>query len=138
VRLRRALGPLLVTLAFVGILFIGIFPTRTYLTQREATHAATERLEVLGEENQVLEARVRQLKSDAEIERLAREQYNLVRPGEEAYALLPPPATTPAPDDPDAGEHPAGELAAPPEGADGTETGRNVLQRVWDGISSLL
>ena len=31
------------------------------------------------------------LKTDEEVERLAREQYNLVRPGEESYAILPPP-----------------------------------------------
>jgi cell division protein FtsB len=29
------------------------------------------------------------LHTDAAIERLAREQYNLVKPGEEAYAILP-------------------------------------------------
>ena len=32
------------------------------------------------------------LSTDAEIERLARQWYNLVFPGEEAYAVLPPPA----------------------------------------------
>ena len=40
---------------------------------------------------------VDQLRSDEEIERLAR-QYNLVKPGEESYFLLPQPtATTVAP-----------------------------------------
>ncbi len=88
---RRALWPLLVSVVFVGVLFAGVFPTRTWLAQRAATANAQERVDVLRSENQALEERARLLQDDAEIERLAREQYGLVRPGEEAYAILPPP-----------------------------------------------
>ena len=44
--------------------------------------------------------RVEALGTDEEIERIAREQYNLVFPGEEAYGILP--ATPPPPVVPDA------------------------------------
>jgi cell division protein FtsB len=97
---RRAVWPLLAGLVVVGLLFVGVFPTRAWLSQRDAIGDASERLTVLREQNEALEGRVRVLGTDEEIERLAREQYNLVRPGEEAYALLPPAApTTAAPGD---------------------------------------
>jgi cell division protein FtsB len=98
-------GPIVATVLFLGVLLGGVFPTRQWLAQREATDAAEEQLAVLREQNAALEDRARLLHSDAEIERLAREQYNLVRPGEEAYAVLPPrqgtvePTLTPPPED---------------------------------------
>ena len=88
---RRAFWPILVSVVFVGVLFAGVFPTRTYLAQRTSTAHAEKQLEVLGQQNDELERRAKELQSDAEIERLAREQYNLVKPGEEAYAILPGP-----------------------------------------------
>ena len=89
-RVRR-IWPLLVGVTLVGILFLGVFPTRTYLSQRASLQQAEEQDRVLAEQNRLLEERIALLRTDAEIERLAREQHNLVRPGEEAYALLPPP-----------------------------------------------
>jgi len=91
-RLRR-LVPFVVLIAVIGLLFVGVFPTRTWLAQRKEHAAATEQLRVLEEQNELLASRVEALQSDAEIERLAREQYNLVRPGEEAYAVLPAPTS---------------------------------------------
>ena len=77
--------------AVVGALAIGLFPTSTFLDQRAATAEAEERLAVLEAQNEAFEARIERLTSDEEIERLAREQYNLAYPGEEAYAVLPAP-----------------------------------------------
>ena len=45
-----------------------------------------------GGEREAGEPRSTASHTDAEVERIAREQYNLVRPGEEAYAILPGPA----------------------------------------------
>jgi hypothetical protein len=82
----------------VGILFLFVFPTRTYFGQRQGLHTAQERVRVLSDQNKQLASRVQKLNTDAEIERIAREQYDLVRPGEEAYAILPAPqAPPPAP-----------------------------------------
>jgi cell division protein FtsB len=106
--MRRAVWPVLVLVVLIGVLFVAVFPTRTWWTQRSETVGAVEQLQVLEQENQRLEQRVHALQSDDEIERLAREQYNLVRPGEEAYALLPAPnsttATTTPLDDEDEGK----------------------------------
>lgn len=98
----RRLVPFVVLIALIGVLFVAVFPTRTWLAQKRERADAVEQLHVLDEQNQILASRVEALQSDDEIERLAREQYNLVKPGEEAYALLPPPSsstatTTPTP-----------------------------------------
>jgi cell division protein FtsB len=86
--------------ALVGLLFVAVFPARTYLDQRSRRQAVVSRLKATDAKNRALQKRINTLHTDAEVERLAREQYNLVRPGEEAYAILPtrtpPPATDPA------------------------------------------
>jgi cell division protein FtsB len=80
---RRAAWPFVVSVIVVGVLFLAVFPTRTYVQQRTKLAATEKRVEVLSEQNERLAARVRKLNTDEEIERLAREQYSLVRPGEE-------------------------------------------------------
>ena len=89
---RRLLWPLVGGAILVVFLVAGVFPTRTYLHQRDAIAAEEAKVAVLSAENEKLTVKVDRLHTDAEIERLAREQYNLVRPGEEAYAILPGPA----------------------------------------------
>jgi cell division protein FtsB len=75
----------------LGALAVGVFPTHTFLDQRADTAEAQERLAVLRAQNDSLEERIARLGRDDEIERLAREEYNLAYPGEEAYAVLPAP-----------------------------------------------
>jgi cell division protein FtsL len=75
----------------VTVLLLGVFPTRSYFQQREAIEREKAKVAILDKENSRLAARVSELQTDEEIERLAREQYNLVKPGEEAYAILPGP-----------------------------------------------
>jgi cell division protein FtsB len=89
--MRRALWPLILSVVLVGILFLFVFPARTYLDQRRRLAVTQQRLQVLAQRNAELTSRVQLLNTDAEIERLARERYSLVKPGEEAYAILPPP-----------------------------------------------
>jgi cell division protein FtsB len=90
----------------LALLFLAVFPTRAYVAQRDAIAAEKERVAVLRRENHRLASRVGELQTDVEVERLAREQYNLVKPGEEAYAILPgadgtvPTEDTPAPSTP--------------------------------------
>jgi cell division protein FtsB len=90
--MKRRLWALLASVVLVAALFLFVFPTRTYLAQRQSLAGAEERLDVLQRENELLEQRISTLRTDAEIERLAREQYNLVLPGETAFAVLPAPA----------------------------------------------
>jgi cell division protein FtsB len=90
-RLRRAVvWPLLGAVVVIAVLFVGVFPTRTFLAQRSAVARAEEQLRVLTAENERLDDRVDALNTPDEIERLAREQFELVRPGEQPYLVLPP------------------------------------------------
>jgi len=89
--IRRLAVPLLVTVLSCGVLFLGVFPTRTYLNQRQSTAQAETRLAELQASNEEAQRRVETLQTDAEIERIAREQYGLAKPGEEVYQVLPPP-----------------------------------------------
>jgi cell division protein FtsB len=90
-RAGRVLGFLGGSAAVLGVLAFGVFPTQTFLDQRSATSEAEQRLGVLRDQNEAYEERIERLETSEEIERLAREQYNLVFPGEEAYAVLPAP-----------------------------------------------
>ena len=79
----------------VAVLFVGVFPTRTYLAQRAAVARAEEQLRVITAENERLDDRIDALETPEEIERLAREQFELVMPGERPYVVVPPSETPP-------------------------------------------
>ena len=85
-------------LAAVGLLFAFVYPTSTFLNQRSETSTARQRLARINAETQKLEQETKRLKGDAEVERIAREQYGFVRPGETPYVIVPatPTTTTPA------------------------------------------
>ncbi|MEJ5254197.1 MAG: septum formation initiator family protein [Acidimicrobiales bacterium] len=89
--LRRLAAPLVIVIVTCGVLFLGVFPTRTYLNQRAEIGRAEERLAGLTARNDELQRQVDLLNTDGEIERLAREQFGLAKPGEEVYQVLPPP-----------------------------------------------
>jgi len=92
-RRRTVVVGLLFALLLLGFLFAFVYPTRTYLKQREQIQAAEERLGILQQQSAALRHDTKRLEGDAEVERIAREQYGLVRPGETPYVLVP--ATTP-------------------------------------------
>jgi cell division protein FtsB len=77
--------------AFVGVLFLFVFPTNSWLAQRRDRAAIEKELRQVKAENLLLDERVKRLQDPAEIERLARKHFYLVRPGEEAFAIQPPP-----------------------------------------------
>jgi len=108
-------------LAAVGVLFVAVFPARTYLDQRHQRNEVIAQLKTTDAKNKALEQRIRTLNTDAEVERLAREQYNLVRPGEEAYAILPTRQASPA--------QPAPKAAS--------KSGSSWLGRTWKSITSI-
>ncbi|HEV7865880.1 MAG TPA: septum formation initiator family protein [Acidimicrobiia bacterium] len=82
---------------FIGILFGAVYPTRTYLAQQRDLKAAHKKLALFKQQNGHLEAEAKRLESDEEIERIARARFNLVKPGEEAYAIVPVPPKPGAP-----------------------------------------
>jgi cell division protein FtsB len=82
-------------MGIVALLFVFVFPARTLLAQRQQTDKQRTTLELLQEQSRKLEEESRRLQSDAEIERMAREQYGFVYPGERPYVIVPPPTTAP-------------------------------------------
>ena len=83
----------IITPVILVILTFGVFaflaPTRTLLDQRKTAATAEQRLAELDQANADAQAQVDALQTDAEIERLAREQYGYAKAGEEVYHLLP-------------------------------------------------
>ena len=83
-------------LALMGVLLLAGFPARAWVAQRHERERVAASVREMAAQNRRLEDRAGLLQTDAEIERLARKDYNLVRPGEEAFAILPSAAPAPA------------------------------------------
>lgn len=96
VRRRRAvaLRVSVATIVVIGLLFVVVFPVQAWMRQRDDLHASQRRLEVIRKERQRLERAAKRLEDPREVERIARELYGMVRPGEQAYAAVPGPTTT--------------------------------------------
>lgn len=82
----------------LGALVLVLYPTRSYLSQRDAIRASETKLAKLDAENDRLLTRINQLKSNSEVERLARRDLGMVRPGEHAFSMVQAPAFTGVPD----------------------------------------
>ena len=78
------------SLVFVAMMFLFVFPTRSYLAQQRQVRTARHSVEVLRAQNAQLAREAKRLQTPAEIERLARSQFNMVFPGEQAYNVVPP------------------------------------------------
>ena len=91
--MQHRAGLIFAALALVGVLALAVFPAQAWRHQRAQRTELRAQEAALAAETRSLQARVDQLRSDEEIERLAR-QYNLVKPGEESYFLLPQPSGT--------------------------------------------
>jgi cell division protein FtsB len=95
---RRVLSRVLLGgIIVVALLFAFVFPARTLLAQRQRSDKERERLELLREQTRKLEEETIRLQDNAEIERIAREQYNFLLPGERPYVVVPPPTSAPPP-----------------------------------------
>jgi cell division protein FtsB len=80
-----------VLLSALALTVSGVFPFRQLIEQRRAVEENRQQLVALEDENLRLEEDVAALYTDEEIERVARDQYGLVRPGETGYVIVSPP-----------------------------------------------
>jgi cell division protein FtsB len=76
-----------VPLFLVSLVVLGVLPVRAYATQRADLRASAARLDLVTKKNAELRERVRLLRTDAEIKRIAREQYAMVAPGEKLLVI---------------------------------------------------
>jgi len=85
----------LAAVTVIGMTFVLFFPMRTIFAQRRDAADISKQLTVLRAENARLSQAADRLNADAEIERLARARFHLVRPGETAYVAVQAPEGTP-------------------------------------------
>ena len=85
----KVVGRMILGVVILAVFVFGVFPTGSYVEQRNELRDAEDELAELREENTVLEARIERLGSESEIELEARE-FGLVRPEEENYLIIAP------------------------------------------------
>lgn len=114
----------LVLFVVVGFVATGVLPVREYLERNNDVLAAQAELDQLRAENQTLGEDIDALYTEQEIERVAREQYGLVREGETGYFVVTPEGdeVSSVPDD-----------SVLPEPA--VPASRSFLQRIWDFVT---
>jgi cell division protein FtsB len=88
--MRRIVRLLVAAVTVVAVVILFVLPGRTLLSQRATLARTRSQVQLLDSENAKLSATVASLRSDAEIEYLAREYYGLVEPGQHEYEVLPP------------------------------------------------
>ena len=84
---RRAVWMAVLLIVALAITLAGVFPFRQIIAQDRQVAATQAKLEALVEENARLEQEAVDLQTPADIERLAREDLGLVRPGETGFAV---------------------------------------------------
>jgi cell division protein FtsB len=135
---RRTVVLLAAAGATLAILVLVVFPTRSYLKERGDMNSATHQVQSLDAQNRQLTNQIGRLNTDAEIERLARKDYGLVKPGEEAYAILPGAlAKNAAANKPPANKPPAGQPSGSHGGSGSTASSRQAVRApahpgLWD------
>ena len=104
-------------LVSLGLVASGVLPVQQYLEREIRATEAEDRLAVLESENATIRSDVDALQSDQEIERVAREQYGFVRPGETGYVVI-------TPDDPDV-------IVAEAESVNADASDPGLFERIW-------
>lgn len=96
VRRRRAIAlrASVTALVVVGLLFVVVFPVSAWLDQRSALDQSERRLQTLQRERKRLDRQAARMTTPSEVEKVARDRFGMVRPGEQAYAAVPGPSAT--------------------------------------------
>jgi cell division protein FtsB len=87
-------------LAFLGaimasaIVLFAWFPAGSIMSQRSTLHGTEAELNALHAQDSALAQESKNLSDAGEIGRIAREQYQLVSPGQQSYEVLPPSGAT--------------------------------------------
>ena len=66
-----------------------MFPVRSYVNQRNRITVAEKQLDLLRTQTKILRDQKKLLETPAEIERIARDRFGMVRPGEQPWAVVP-------------------------------------------------
>jgi cell division protein FtsB len=112
---------LLAVILLVGLAIVlaGVFPFRQLIAQERLVDNTQAKLDALVDENVRLQGQIDAMHSPAELERIAREQYGMARPGETTYMV-----------ELDGGPSSDGVTPVEPE-----LDSRSPLQRLWDFLT---
>ena len=81
----------LVLLTLLAVGYVMFVPARDYFDQQAATRDTQDQLDQLDDEIADLHERQERLQDPDYIAQVARERYNMARPEEQVFAVLPPP-----------------------------------------------
>ncbi len=92
-RALRLSAPVVLVVVASAVLLVGLaaLPARTWLDQKRLTEETTDELDSVEAEVSELRLKLKLLETDEEVERMGRENFDLVYPGEESYRILPAP-----------------------------------------------
>lgn len=90
VRRRRERVLLIGSVVLSGLLLAAWFPASALYHQHQQLASTTASLAAVRSEDAALRTEEHRLGSSSEVKRIAREQYQLVEPGQQAYEVLPP------------------------------------------------
>lgn len=91
---RRARLVLVGAVVVSAVVLVAWFPASSLFHQRSDLASAQAQLDTLHSQDAALAQEKKNLNDSAEIGRIAREQYQLVSPGQQAYEVLPPTGST--------------------------------------------
>lgn len=81
---------LLAAVLLSALILVAWFPANSLVHQRSSLASASQQLTELHHQDAALSQEKKNLSQTAEIARIARSQYQLVSPGQQAYEVLPP------------------------------------------------
>ncbi len=84
-------------MVLVGAMYLFAYPARTYLAQKQAIAVQERTIAVLKGEDSKLAGESSALQSPATIARIARQDYGLVKHGQQAFMVLPSPSKSASP-----------------------------------------
>jgi cell division protein FtsB len=96
VSVRRTRVLLVGSAVVSALILVAWFPAGSLYRQQHGLASANAQLHQLHQEDAALTQERKNLSDAAEIARIAREQYQLVSAGQQAYEVLPPSGTAPA------------------------------------------
>lgn len=126
-RTRWRSGVFMALLVVAGFAATGVLPVREYLERGDSVEAALLELDQVTAENAALSEDISALHTDEGVERLAREQYGFVKPGEIGYVATPPPDVEGGAVEP---SRPVESVSRPT-----LHEERSFLQRIWDFVT---
>jgi cell division protein FtsB len=101
---RRSVVALFSSVVIGAVILVAWFPAGALIDQRHTLSQASSTLTQLKQEDRALTAESKNLSTSSEIARIARQQFELVAPGEQAYQILPPAGTNGGATDPYSGD----------------------------------